>query len=84
MYQLATNLRLQASTPSDHLWPTFLLPALPQFLNQVPPGAQQLTLPDFLNVPHLGHAIVLAIVPRTISSRTGIHSRRRDTEEILR
>ena len=40
----------------------FLLPRPPQFLNQAPPGAQQLTLPDFRNVPHLGHVIVLAIV----------------------
>ena len=38
------------------------MPAPPQFLNQAPPGAQQLTLPDFLNVPHFGHVIVLAIV----------------------
>ena len=54
------NLRLQASTPSIHLCSTFLFPAPPQFLNQAPPGAQQLTLPDFSNVPHFGHVIVLA------------------------
>jgi len=30
-------------------------------LYQAPPGAQQLPLPDFLNMPHLGHVIVLAI-----------------------
>merc|ERR1719331_1174570 len=62
--------------PSDHPWSTFLLPIPPQFLNQVPPGAQQLTLPDFLNVPHLGHVIVLAIVARTISSRLRVDLRR--------
>ena len=40
---------------------TFTLPAPPQVLYQAPPGAQQLTRPDFLNKPHLGHAIDLAI-----------------------
>ena len=82
---LALSLRLQAVTPSNHLWSTFLLRAPPQFLNQAPPGAQQLCLPDFVNVPHLGHVIVLAIVEvmagvrtdvaigvLTISSRSGI------------
>ena len=74
----ALNLRLQASVPSNHVCPTFLLPTPPQRLNQAPPGAQQLTLPDFLNVPHLGHVIVSAIDEgiivigvRTISSRSG-------------
>ena len=63
-----------------------MLPAPPQFLNQAPPGAQQLTLTDFLNVPHFGHAIALAIVEviaatdgvtgvRTINSRSGIGRR---------
>ena len=80
------NLRLHASTPSNHLWLlTFLLSVPPQFLYQAPPGAQQLTLPDFKNVPHVGHATVLAIVEvivgvptdvgigvRAISSRSGI------------
>ena len=50
---IALDLRLQAFTPSDHL----LLPSPPQFLNQAPPGAQQLTLPDFRNIPHLRHVI---------------------------
>ena len=85
------NLRLQASTPSNHLCSTFLSWAPPHFLNQAPPGAQQLTLPDFANVPHLGHVIVLAIVEVIagvpievvisacfISSRLGIG--RRDTD----
>ena len=31
--------------------------ATPQFLYHAPPGAQQLTRPDFTNVPHSGHAI---------------------------
>ena len=82
---LALHLRLQAATPSDHLWLTFLLWTPPQFLNQAPPGAQQLFLPDFSNLPHLGHVIGLVIVEvmagvltevaigvLTISSRSGI------------
>ena len=73
---LALNLRLQAVTPSDQLWSTFLLRAPPQFINQAPPGAQQLFLPDFSNVPHLEHVIVLTTVDvmdgvLTISSRSG-------------
>ena len=59
------NLRLQTSTPSDHLCSTLLLPSPPQFLNQAPPGAQQLTVPDFRNVPHLGHVIVRSVVDVT-------------------
>ena len=87
---LALNLRLQAATPSNHLWLTFLLRAPPQFLNQAPPRAQQLFLPDFPNVPHIGHIIGLVIVEvmaevltdvvvgvLTISSRPG--NGRRDT-----
>ena len=78
---LALHLRLQASTPSNHL---YLLPAPPHFLYQAPPGAQQLSLPDFSNVPHFGHVIslleattsilVLIVVIRapTIGSRSGI------------
>ena len=80
---LALDLRLQAPTPSNHLWPAFLLLALPQFLYQAPPGAQQLTLPDVLNVPHFEHVVsmlmtsVLVLIgvvndARTISSRSGI------------
>ena len=88
---VGSNLRWQAATPSSHLWSTFLLRAPPQFLNQAPPGAQQLFLPDFSNLPHLGHVIGLAIVEvmagvltdvvaigiLTINSRSGIG--RRDT-----
>ena len=84
---LALNLRLQASTPSNHL---YLLPAPPHFLYQAPPGAQQLDLPDFPNMPHFGQVISLlkvmasvlvltgvVIGARNISSRPGIG--RRDT-----
>ena len=70
-----SDLRLQASTPSNHMWFTFLFAAPPQFLYQAPPGAQQLTRPDFANVPHFGHVIAPRIVElmgvRTISSRSG-------------
>ena len=58
----ALDLRLQAIMPSNHLCFTFLLPDPPQFLYQAPPGAQQLTRPNFSNVPHFGHVLVLAIV----------------------
>jgi len=60
------------------------LSAPPQLLNQAPPGAQQLILPDVANVPHFGHVIAFAIVEViagvltdvviglfTISSRSG-------------
>ena len=36
-------------------------PASPHFLNQAPPRAQQLGLPDFLLAPHLGHAALMAV-----------------------
>ena len=74
---MVSDLRLQAATPSNHLWSTFLLRVPAQFVNQAPPGAQQLFLPDFLNMPHLGHVIVFVIIVfaipgvRTISSRSG-------------
>ena len=76
----AWDLHLQASTPSNHLRSAYLLPAPPQFLYQAPPGAQQLFLPDFSNVPHFGHVIAFATVEAmavvviavdTISSRSG-------------
>jgi len=58
---------LQASTPSSQLWRMFSLPVLPQFLNQAPPGAQQLTRPDFLNVPHFGHIITAEATSGVVS-----------------
>ena len=66
------NLHLQTSTPSDHLWSTFLLTDPPQFVYQAPPGAQQLTLPDFKNVPHFEHVIVLAIIEVTVAVMTDV------------
>ena len=52
----------QAWMPSTHVCPRFALPALPQFLNQEPPRPQQLVLPDFPMVPHLGHTGI-AVTP---------------------
>ena len=57
---VALNLRLQAAMPSIHV--CFASPLPPHLLNQEPPGAQQLTLPDFRNVPHLGHVIVRSVI----------------------
>ena len=56
---LALDLCVQAVTPSNHLWSKILLRTPPPFLNQAPPGAQQLSLPDFSNVLHFGHVISL-------------------------
>ena len=53
---LAMNWPLQASVPSFHVCSTLGSSALPHFLNQVPPKAQQEDLPDFLFTPHLEHA----------------------------
>ena len=49
---------LQAWMPSLHVWSNFVLPAFPQLLNQAPPRAQQLRLPDFLLAPHLTHLLL--------------------------
>jgi len=46
--------------PSSHVCSKFS--EFPHFLNQEPPGAQQLRLPDFVLVPHLGHTRPIAVV----------------------
>ena len=46
---------LQEWKPSSHVWPKFESPSSPHFLNQAPPRVQQLSWPDFVLVPHLGH-----------------------------
>ena len=61
--QSSLNLRLQTSVPSDQLWPTLVSPSAPQFLYQAPPGAQQLTRPDFMNVPQFGHNVAANATP---------------------
>ena len=53
---------LQAWKPSDHLWSSFVAPAAPQFPNQEPPRPQQLALPDFAMMPHLGHTKLMILV----------------------
>ena len=45
-----------------------MLPTPPQFLYQAPPGAQQLTRPDFLNVPHFVHAIFAEARPGVVNN----------------
>merc|ERR1719174_3631420 len=59
--KLATS--LQACTPSTHVYSVLELRLVPHFLNQAPPGAQQLSLPDFLMAAHLAHtgAILVAV-----------------------
>ena len=53
---------LQACMPSYHVWSRFVLPTRPQVLNQEPPRPQQLTLPDFAMMPHLGHTELTVVV----------------------
>ena len=48
------NLLVQAWMPSSHVCSNVVSPTSPHCLNQAPPRAQQLNLPDFLVVPHLG------------------------------
>ena len=52
----------QARKPSIHVCSTSALSAAPQFLNQAPPAAQQLRLPDFLMLPHLEHTGLIVVV----------------------
>ena len=55
---------LQACLPSSHVCSVLELPLVPQFSNQAPPGAQQLSLPDLVMAAHLGHtgAILVAVI----------------------
>ena len=48
--------------PSCHVCSRFVFPALPQFPNQEPPRPQQLSLPDFLMMPHVRHTGLMDIV----------------------
>ena len=50
---------LQTDMSSVHVCSNFGSPGLPHCLFQIPPGAQQLSLPDFLITPHLGHKAAL-------------------------
>ena len=53
---------LQAWIPSAHVWSNFVSPLSPQFLNQAPLRAQQLSAPDLLVVPHLEQTFPLLAV----------------------
>ena len=53
---------LQAWMPSCHVCWRFVLPVAPQFPNQEPPRAQQLSLPDFAIVPHMKHTESMVVV----------------------
>ena len=66
---------LQAQMPSDHVWSTFVFPASPQFLNQEPPRAQQLSLPDFLVVPHFAHVPLLFTAERLVVAGASVGQR---------
>ena len=46
--------------PSVHVYTNLESPGSPQFLNQAPPGAQQLSLPAL--VPQMGHTTTEAMV----------------------
>ena len=60
----------QACMPSTHVCSVLELPLAPQLLNQAPPGAQQLSLPDFLMITHLGHTGAILVVAGTASIDT--------------
>ena len=66
----AVILPLQACKPSNHVCSTS--PPLPQCLNQAPPGAQQLSLPDFLMVLHLEHMEPIAATVVTVVAEVGM------------
>ena len=53
--QFVVSLPLHASVPSVHVCSNAVSPGSPHFLNQEPPRAQQLSVCDFLLIPHLGH-----------------------------
>ena len=54
----------QAWKPSCHVCSRFVLPGLPHLLNQEPPRPQQLLLPDFPMIPHLGHTTLMVVLAR--------------------
>ena len=68
---------LHAQIPSCHVWPRFACPTLPQFPNQEPPRAQQLSLPDFLMVPHTWQTGLVGVV---VTTGVGIYTLVKPTE----
>ena len=62
---------LQACLPSTHVYSVLELRLVPQFSNQAPPGAQQLSFPDFLMTSHLGHTgVILVTVTAGVDMQT--------------
>ena len=57
-----------AETPSNHVCSYCSSPGLPHLSNHDPPGAQQVSLPDRLSVPHFLQALGSG-VPGFIGSR---------------
>ena len=55
-------------TPSNHVWSNRVSPASPQFLNQAPPRAQQLSSSDFWVILHLRHLLLLLLLLLTADS----------------
>lgn len=55
------SMTLHAWTPSIQVWVKFGSPASPHFWYQAPPWTQQLSLPDFFTIPHLGHLLLLIV-----------------------
>ena len=76
--QPVADLPLQARIPSVHVWSNFLSPASPQFLNQAPRLAQQLSLPDFLAVLHLEH-MTFAIIDEDVRCEDVVAAGRADS-----
>ena len=52
----------QTWTPSYQVCESFALPVAPHCPNQEPPRAQQLSLPDFVMVPHVRHTELTGVV----------------------
>ena len=66
--------------PSYHVCWNAVLPVAPQFPNQEPPRAQQLSLPDFAMVPHVRHTeLMVVIVAANVCIRGIIVSKDRKT-----
>ena len=86
-----THLLLQAWMPSYHVCSKFESPGSPHFRNQLPPRAQQLSLPALL-VAHLGHVTErgVAVVPpamavvaaATAQARTMVETHNRDQRSL--
>ena len=68
---------LQACTPSTHVYSVLELRLVPQFSNQAPPGAQQLSLSDFLMAAHLWHTGVILVAVTVGVDITNISNKHR-------